>query len=553
MLYNTGYSSSATTPQSGPSPHLVILGSHAENLPSKEVKLKANLMKSAVDSHTLKGITCAGQVIIDCRYAESTSMSKLRSILSQSFKSIRNQERISTALHSFLVFLLDNYRNKAAAVTYGEVSEELGRCLNHKDFVYLESAKSSDPLEMCNELSKRGNILFMRNSECVEQSWIVFDKASLLSKVNGVIFAPEGFKEYQDVSSRSGLVPQSKLARLFPDLNVNIITQFLCHLEFCHEVTDQEILSLLHSPQGTSAKKERLLFFPGLVDLDIPKDIWQSNVIFTYHSGWLLACSKPEQYFTSRFLQVLLLRLAYSLAFAPSPVVGHDLPRDVQVWKCGISWQSTSGIEVVVEVVSQKQVVVVMRCSKRSLAKLLQTRSTIIQTVLNAKQMLCPAVEVKEKFLHPKNIKTYPVDVTEPAKCVSIGAVAKTVAKADEFVIDESRQMLELNSLLYFEPYANLGAEMLQRLRSFPPDQTNDPSINDIAKRIQGNIKHAVSTLDPPPERTSMLLDALCHPNLDMQALQSRLDQFSIFAGRCPLDLYRGWFVLTHVTYSGTV
>ena len=525
------------TSESGPNPHLVIIGSHAEGLSSREVKTKANLMKSVVNSHNLCGITFAGQVITDCRYAESSSMSQLRSILSQSCKSIRSQEKISTAQHSLLVFLLDRFKNEAA-VTYGQVSEALRRSFSNEKYAYLECVKSSDPLELCDELSKRGNILFMKNQACLEKSWIVFDKASLLSQVNGVIFAPEGFKEHQDISTRSGLVPQSKLVSLFPNLNADMISQFLCHLEFCHEVTDEEVLFLLHNTQSTSAEKERLLFFPGLVDLDIPADIWQPNDEFAYHSGWLLKCSKPEQFFSPRFLQVLLLRLAYSLAFAPCAVVDRNLPRNIQVWKCGISWKSTSGIEVVVQVIDQKQVMVVIRGFKSSITEFLRTRSAIIGKVLDAKQSLCPAVEVEEKFLRPESITTYPVDVAAPSKAVHIDAVAQSVVEAGVAVVDEAGKMMKLNSLLYFEPYANHGLETLESLfRPDAPDQTTDPSVDSITKRLHENIDRAMAALGLPSEEVSKLHQTFCHPELGIKGLRYRLDQHSVFSGRSPLDL----------------
>ena len=525
------------TSESGPKPHLVIIGSHAEGLSSREVKTKANLMKSVVNSHNRCGITFAGQVISDCRYAESSSMSQLRSILSQSCKSIRSQEKISTAQHSLLVFLLDRFRYEAA-VTYGQVSEALRESFSDKEYAYLECVKSSDPLELCDELSKRGNILFMKNQASLEKSWIVFDKASLLSQVNGVIFAPEGFKEHQDISTKSGLVPQSKLVSLFPNLNADMITQFLCHLEFCHEVTDEEVLSLLHNTQSTSAEKERLLFFPGLVDLDIPTDIWQPNDKFVYHSGWLLKCSKPEQFFSPRFLQVLLLRLAYSLAFAPCTVVDRNLPRNIQVWKCGISWKSTSGIEVVVQVIDQKQVMVIIRGFKSSMTEFLRTRSAIIGKVLDAKQSLCPAVEVEEKFLHPESITIYPFDVATTSKAVRIDTVAQSVVEAGVAVVDEAGKMLELNTLLYFEPYANQGLETLESLfRSDAPDQTTDPSLNSITKRLHENIDRAMTTLGLPSEEVSKLRQTFCHPKPDMKRLRNRLDQHSVFSGRSPLDL----------------
>ena len=525
------------TSESGTSPHLVIIGSHAEGLSSREVKTKANLMKSIVNSHNLCGITFAGQVITDCRYAESSSMSQLRSILSQSCKSIRSQEKISTAQHSLLVFLLDRFKNEAA-VTYGQVSEALRRSFRNSYYAYLECVKSSDPLELCDELSKRGNILFMKNQASLEKSWIVFDKASLLSEVNGVIFAPEGFNEHQDISTRSGLVPQSKLVSLFPNLNADMITQFLCHLEFCHEVTDKEVLSLLHNTQSTSTEKKRLLFFPGLVELEIPADIWQPNDKFVYHSGWLLKCSKPEQFFSSRFLHVLSLRLAYSLAFAPCTVVDRNLPRNIQVWKCGISWKSTSGIEVVVQVIDQKQVMVIIRGFKSSMTEFLRTRSAIIGKVLDAKQLLCPAVEVEETFLHPESIITYPLDVATPSKAVRIDAVAQSVVEAGVAVVDEAGEMLELNSLLYFEPYADHGLETLKSLfRSDAPDQTTDPSVDSITKRLHENIEDALATLHLPAKEVSKLRDEICCPEPDMKGLRNRLDQHSVFSGRSPLDL----------------
>ena len=526
------------TSESGPNPHLVIIGSHAEGLSSREVRTKANLMKSVLNSHNLCGITFAGQVITDCRYAESSSMSQLRSILSQSCQSIRSQEKISNAQHSLLVFLLDRFK-KEAAVTYGQVSKVLRLSFSKDRYAYLECVKSSDPLELCEDLSKRGNILFMKNQASLEKSWIVLDKASLLSQVNGVIFAPEGFKEHQDISTKSGLVPQSKLVSLFPNLNTDMITQFLCHLEFCHEVTDEEVLSLLHNAQSTSAEKERLLFFPGLVDLDIPADIiWQPNDEFVYHSGWILKCSKPEQFFSSRFLQVLLLRLAYSLAFAPCAVVDRNLPRNIQVWKCGISWKSTSGIEVVVQVIDQKQVMVIVRGFKSSMTEFLRTRSAIIGKVLDAKQSLCPAVEVEEKFLHPESITTYPLDVATTSKAVRIDAVAQSVVEAGVAVVDEVGQLLELNSLLYFEPYANHGLETLESLFRFDaPDQTTDPSVDSITKHLHENIEDAMATLHLPAKEVSKLRHEICHPEPDTKGLRNRLDQHSVFSGRSPLDL----------------
>ena len=42
-------------------------------------------------------------------------------------------------------------------------------------------------------LCDKGQFLFPRNSRKVEDSWVVINKAMLLSEVNGTIFAPDNF------------------------------------------------------------------------------------------------------------------------------------------------------------------------------------------------------------------------------------------------------------------------------------------------------------------------------------------------------------------------
>ena len=181
-------------------------------------------------------------------------------------------------------------------------------CADSKSYMYLSYMISSDLIGECEVLNKKGYILFMKNSQQPDISWIVFDRAVLLSQVNGVIFAPEGFKEHQkSLSTCTGVVPLSKLAALFPSLDHHLISLFLCHLEFCHEIADPEILILLHAKTDCSPSDEKFLYFPGLINLNVPSNVWQPNSQFGYHSGWLLQCIKCRQFLTPRFLQVLLL------------------------------------------------------------------------------------------------------------------------------------------------------------------------------------------------------------------------------------------------------
>ena len=321
--------------------HLVIIGSHVDTLSSSVMKLKLRFLQSITKYHNLSNISIAGEVMLDCRYAESSSLSQLRSLLSHSCQALRNIETMAITHRSFLMFLLDKFRDEPT-VKLDVAKQEMIRCAEDKHYMYLNCVISSNLVEVCETLNKRGDILFMKNSQQPESSWIVFDKAVLLSQVNGVIFAPEGFKEHQkSLSTSTGVVPLSKLAPLFPNINSDMITQFLCHLEFCQEIKEFKLASLLVAEgQSTPTAGERYFFFPGLVHLDTPRDVIESGASkLDYNSGWVLQCSKPEQFFSSRFLQVLLLRLAFIFALAPTdPSTGDHLAlhRKCSVWKNGI-------------------------------------------------------------------------------------------------------------------------------------------------------------------------------------------------------------------------
>ena len=541
----------------GAKPHLLIIGSHADVIPSSEVRQKSRAL--VVGSYEID-VTFAGQVVIDCRYAESSSMTKLRSILSQICQSLRGSRRMAGDYHCFLVFLLHRFRDRLA-ITYSDAADELRRKLNdRKNYRYLKYVKSSDTLKMCKKLNERGSILFMENKECPERSWIVLDKAVLLSQVNGVIFAPEGFKEHQkSLSTSTGVVPLSKLAPLFPNINSDMITQFLCHLEFCQEIKELKLASLLVAEgQSTPTAGERYFFFPGLVHLDTPRDVIESGASkLDYNSGWVLQCSKPEQFFSSRFLQVLLLRLAFLFALAPTdPSTGDrlSLHRKCSVWKNGIYWINRSGGEAIVEVNNLRQVMVITR-SELEKMELVRLRSAVIKTIISAMEEFCSKVLVRESLILPEDTAVYPLD---PSKVtgVSITEVATTIAKGEEFAINDENKRIELEKLICFEPYAYLGEPLLQQL--FSKDGTEakentDKLLTDIAAtRSRKSIdefcvifkREIGACASREGARGLLQVFQLWRDRMGKEGtrknFRKKLDQFSVFAGRNPLELVTG-------------
>ena len=549
--------------EGGAKSYLVIIGSHADEIPSNESKQKSKLVESVVSSYTFDSIIFTEMYFMDCRYAESSSMTKLRSMLSQICQTPRSSEEMAAAHHSFLVFLLARFR-KDLAITFSDATAELRRNLNSNKHIYLECVKSCDPFEMCEKLNERGNILFMKNKKQVENSWIVLDKAVLLSLVNGVIFAPKGFKEHREsLYTSTGLVPLSKLWEVFPELNPDMITKFLCHLEFCCEITDDQLLFLLSS-EGLSSmtEYEQYFFFPGLVCLDKPQDVITSKLHSRLHSkhnfnsGWVLQCSKLEQFFSERFLQVLLLRLAFTFALAPTDPLAVDhiaIQRNCNIWRNGIHWGNEYGGGAIVEIVNLRQVIIIVWSYIKM--ELVRLRSAIISMVIDTKEEFCPKVIVRESLILPEDTAVYPLD---PSKLIgiSITEVAATILKGNATVVNGNKQIFELDRLICFEPYAYMGRSILERIfnEDFTEDQTiiTDELLVVVATKCSCKGFNEYCTIFKE-EINEYIFHDICEllqifqlwrDKMGMEGtlknFKKKLDQFSIFAGRNPLKLIPG-------------
>ncbi len=65
-------------------------------------------------------------------------------------------------------------------------------------------------VEICDQLHKRGLLLFLRNDSSPEKPFLVIDQATLLSRVTGTVFAPESFHQHCKLASSTGVVNNLK-------------------------------------------------------------------------------------------------------------------------------------------------------------------------------------------------------------------------------------------------------------------------------------------------------------------------------------------------------
>ncbi len=276
------------------------------------------------------------------------------------------------------------------------------------------------------------------------------------------MFAPSTFQHHRGiVSTSTGVVASSTIAKHFPHYDIEMLIGFLLHLEYCQKITDGSILELLSVEFQFSS--DEFYYFPGLVSIEKPQNVWNSLAEPVVQYGWILRVQDATSFFTPRLIQILLLRVAFQNAFpVKSWNRGFECPsvcRSCCVWNNGIFWRNEVGTECLLEVAEQSQAVVVMLRSLRAiipdniLKEFLLVRSSVIRTTLKCVEEVCPVLKVLEYFCYPDQVQ-YPPKPCEEMALYSINNIAKAVCQRSEAIRCDNPQFhhLKLSELLHFEP-----------------------------------------------------------------------------------------------------
>lgn len=536
-------------------PHIIIVGSHADLLQARgdDPKEKQDIVDMALKEVQFSGTQYVGFVTMNCCYSKSSGMKKLRNFMKGSCSSVRSQT-INFTVHCFQVYLQDKFRDHVA-IRLKSIQKQVRSDLvalregtTDTTFTYFIPSDLKELCEFCKELNDLGHILYLHNSSKVEEGWIIIDKESLLAEVTGTVFTPSNFKEHRNLASSTGVVPFSKIKEVFCKHDPEMIVGYLSHLEFCHEISDVDIVKLIDKHQMyVCMQSERYFFFPALVTMKIPDKVWKSKPQqFSYHCGWLLQCIKPERFFTSRFLEVLLLRLAFSFALAKSPdEIDQTFPaiqRECSIWKNGIFWGSKCGPEVLVEVCFNEALIVLMRCEDIHLMKCIEGRPKIILEVLKCAKEFCPKVQTQEFFINPSEVTEYPLikETLSELTRYPIEKIAKIAINSGEMEsLVCSTGSISLRYLLRLEPYAVLKKQLTQTLLQEPDKtQVSDTLLNDISECGHQNSNFIKMFNSRPGVESSevKLYHALRKWRDESEGtffrLRDKLSQYTVFAGR---------------------
>ena len=488
--------------------HVVIVGSHVDQVTSEEEIEEKSLLLQTMAEQRLKCQKNVGCVAIDCRSANTDASHKLIDILTKSRKVItKDQPSISYYCHVLYAFLRTKF-SKVGCTLCDLVSDIANE--NDSSLPTDQSVLS----ELLTTLSDKGLILFIKHPQC---NWIVVRTETLLTDINGTLFAPGHFKEYRNLASNTGIVPTSNLHKVFPQHNLEMLVHFLVCLDFCRPV-DPSVLQYTNLQTTLSHSTTDLLFFPGLIQSEQPDRLNQGGLL---QFGWCLGCLDPNQFFGSRFLYLLLLAVAYQFPLAARRNIVpslHGLQRRCTVWKNGISWSDSDNITTVVELIDKNRwVLVAMSSSEDRPVEHAKLRSALIIMIRNLQQERCPNLKVCECLISPSLVQQYPLDDLPDTDLFDIQDVAMSILCRKPSIPSQNEDCIGHlpTQSLPLEPYHFISpSSVCQLFNSDMVDQrVPAPLLEEVRKHFHLSIKKELS----------------------YKELREQMDKLSIFAGKNPL------------------
>ena len=424
--------------------HVIVIVSHVDDIVNlferrrRKEEIQEIIVRERCDS-----------VFLDCRKLGGSGVDSFFKKLSSACESIRSTSGRNLSLYCHMMYGLLEER-KENILTLSDVMSA-GKDNNG----YFIPNKREDVKDVLDWLHSTGLISVLKSKDKV---WVVVNKGILLTEVDGILFAPETFKEHVDIASNTGIVSVSGLTRLFPKYDPHMLICFLKNMELCQLMNDPSFLRMTNLHQlaveeeeegGTERRGERLLFFPCLLSTDRPDEMTSQ----VYQFGWCLQCTSKYHFFPPRYFHVLSLRLAYKMAL---PQEDDKLNRYCTFWKNGLYWFNGHGVGSLPEIVDESQcVLVMMSCEKGYSDDMVSLRRDVIGEVMSVYKKSCPSLEVKELVIESKEL-AYPVNTPRERTVYSVKAVFSAVVEQRPFLVTTGTRRTKLKEILPDESLSDI-------------------------------------------------------------------------------------------------
>ena len=541
--------------------HVIVVGSHADQV--KEVgedpRAKESIFAPIIKQFPKFEFT--EFIPMDCRFADSDYMTKARKQIQKSSAILRSPETISLNAHTFYIYFAEKFKDNLA-VSLKVVQQQIHIDLDQTQ----ESKKMEDILSfipttlphlvnICDQLSKTGLLLFIHNESSPEKSFLICDSKKLLSDVTGTVFAPEHFRQHCNLASSTGVVPLSKFEEAFSNYDTEMLIAFMTHLELCFEIKDKQVLEYIQKMEP-DLDDTRYLFFPGLIRIETPERVWEEDTSMSYHFGWIIECAKDIQFFDPRSFQILILRLVFTFCLAPLEKITTKNPalqKFCSVWKSGIYWCHENEITAHLELCNNKSITLKIR-SEVLTPEVLANRSKIVSKIVETVKDVCPNIVVVESLINPLEVVSHPLKPSSELMLFRVRHLATAVISKKNAVNSVINHLLSLKRLLQFEPYAGLDLNTLQCIHSDKiamkdeqisnafvfhfARQISDPNSILMYRKILSQCRASIfkiSPVNPRQEVVQALETWRSETEGSYSCLRDTLNKYSVFTGRNPL------------------
>ena len=416
--------------------HIIVIASHVDEISNPVEKRRKEEIQEIIVKEKCDG------VFLDCRKLGGSGVDSIFNKLSSACESIRSTSGRNLSLYCHMMYGLLEERKENIPRNILTLSDVMSAGEDNYDYVIPD--KREEVLDVLDSLQSTGLISVLKSEDKV---WVVVNKGILLTEVDGILFAPETFKEHVDIASNTGIVSVSGLTRLFPKYDPDMLICFLKNMELCQEL-DLSFLRMTNLHQlgveeeeegGRERRGERLLFFPCLLSTDRPDEITSE----VYQFGWYLQCTSKHHFFPPRYFHVLSLHLAFKMAL---PRLEDDkLNRRCTFWKNGLYWSNSYGVGSLVEIVDESQCVLVMMSFKQR--NMVSLRRDVIGVVMSVYKESCPSLEVKELVIDPKEL-AYPVNTPRERIVYCVKDILSAIDNGGDCLVHDNGTSTELKEIL---------------------------------------------------------------------------------------------------------
>ena len=334
---------------------VTVVGSFADQVKDlNQAKDKLRKCSKSVVNNEIANVSFTNSVLLDCRKIYSDKIDQIWSIIQQS--------QVSTTLYSLsesksynVHWVLHHLKQvKELALSTDILLDWLNINEVHPHI------SENDVLSLCKDLSSTGHVLFLENKHDPRKSWLVLQLDKILHEMYGTLFT----KITPNSINKFGLVHVDQILSLFPNYEQHFVVTLLTSMDFCHEVDP----SIFQEDILPTDQREGWLFFPCLITAR-PTMYFPQEDSSSEHKCLCWQVNTPRsKFFSPRLLQAALLSLTtHQTVFKrdnPSKIEAMNLPEIpstmqpmalqvkehcCKLWWNGITWHTTSGVQIVVQ------------------------------------------------------------------------------------------------------------------------------------------------------------------------------------------------------------